>query len=328
MLPRSRYALAVAALIVVPSLQLITSAVLLWLTAQALALATWPVRRLRPAWRIAVLVPVAGLIASLTFWYPREPVGLKAFVTLFCMVPFVKLLDLHVGADDWRTRTPGAWLRFVVNPWVLVYRRHIEEPPRPRREAVPILARGITEIVAGAALLVLAFHLDLGRWSFWLEHTVKLLCAYLLVFDGGYVTITATLRLIGCNVLDQSREPILAVSPADFWRRYNRDAGRFLYEDIFLPVGGAHAPRRAILVAFAANGLLHEYLAWAIIGRVLGYQIAFFLVQGAAVALTFRLRPRGPGALAGWAATMVFMDVSAVLFLATVQEIIPWYSAR
>ena len=62
--------------------------------------------------------------------------------------------------------------------------------------------------------------------------------------------------------------PLAARTPADFRRRYNRDAGQFFYENVFKPIGGLHAPAREIILSFLLNGLYHEYLFRVVIGRV------------------------------------------------------------
>jgi hypothetical protein len=295
-------------------------------TAFVAALATWPARALGATARATLLAIVGAALLSLTISFPRSPVALKAVVTLSCVILTAKLLDLHVDAAGWRGRRLRQWVGFLVNPLVLVYRVHLLQPARPRAASARLLARGIVEISAGAALLWWAFHSDLSRYGFWVEHTVKLVGAYLCVFDGTFVAVTGALRLLGCHVIDHSRDPAFAVSPADFWRRYNRDAGLFLYEDVFKPLGGMRSPRWGIVWVFLVNGLLHEYIAWAMIGRVMGYQVAFFLLHGIAVAATFRWRPRGVSAVAGWLATVVFLVASSVLFFGSINQILGWYS--
>ena len=179
---------------------------------------------------------------------------------------------------------------------------------------------------AGALLLVWSLHADLQTVSFWLDHAVKAAAIYLLVLDGGFVLLTGLCRLMGSNVIDFARHPVLARTPADFWRRYNREAGQFLYADVYHPLGGVHRPIAGILAVFAVNGALHEYLAVVMTGAVAGYQTAFFLLQGAAVALTWRWRPRGVLALCSWACTLAFMLVTSVLFFESADQFIDWYS--
>ena len=80
-----------------------------------------------------------------------------------------------------------------------------------------------------------------------------------------------------------------------------------------------------MLVVFAASAAIHEYLFAVALGRVEGYQSAFFLAQGVAAALTMRLRPRGPAAAVGIAATLAFNLATSVLFFASVDGMVPFY---
>ena len=77
---------------------------------------------------------------------------------------------------------------------------------------------------------------------------------------------------------------------------------------------------------FGLSALIHEYLFSIAIGRVQGYQTAFFLLQGFAVAATARLKARGWTAAPWLAATLGFNLVSSVLFFASVNGLVPFYS--
>jgi D-alanyl-lipoteichoic acid acyltransferase DltB (MBOAT superfamily) len=151
----------------------------------------------------------------------------------------------------------------------------------------------------------------------------------LLTFYAGLeglliVTVTCA-RLLGVQARDVLERPVLAVTPADFWRRYNRVIGQFLHEDVFLRVGGFRAPLRATMITFVISALAHEYLFGIAIGRVEGWQTAFFLVQGLAVAATVRLKPRGPWVFVSTAMTLAFNIATSFLFYASVDAVSPWW---
>ena len=59
-----------------------------------------------------------------------------------------------------------------------------------------------------------------------------------------------------------------------------------------------------------------------------GYQAAFFLVQGVAVAATMRLKPRGAAAAVSVVLTLAFNLASGVLFFASVNQVVPFYVNR
>jgi hypothetical protein len=63
-------------------------------------------------------------------------------------------------------------------------------------------------------------------------------------------------------------------------------------------------------------------------GRVLGYQLAFFSLQGIGATLTARWRPTGIQALVSRSATVLFMLACSGLFLASVDAVVPWFQRR
>jgi hypothetical protein len=79
------------------------------------------------------------------------------------------------------------------------------------------------------------------------------------------------------------------------------------------------------VAVFVVSALVHEYVFSMAIGRVQGYQTAFFMIQGIAVAATLRARPRGAAAVAAVAATFAFNVASGVLFFASVNRVLPFY---
>jgi len=119
---------------------------------------------------------------------------------------------------------------------------------------------------------------------------------------------------------------MLASSPAEFWRRYNRPVQQFFHDDLFLPWGGRRAPIRVTFSAFVVSALVHEYVFGIIVGRVQGYQTLFFLIQGLAVIATLRARPHRGMKWIARAATLTFNLVSSVLFFASLNQILPFYS--
>lgn len=201
-------------------------------------------------------------------------------------------------------------------------RVHHLEPLLPRAESARMLLVSVAEVLAGVALFAAA---DAYPMPFLAEHTLKMVALYLACLHGGMRAIAAAVWLGGQRARDPSVHPILAVTPADFWRRHNRIVGQALYENVFLRVGGLRHPVRGTLAAFAVNGLLHEYLATAMVGRVLGYQLAFFALHGVAVVATMRARPRGAMAGLGRASTLGFNLATGILFALSLDPVMGLY---
>jgi D-alanyl-lipoteichoic acid acyltransferase DltB (MBOAT superfamily) len=120
--------------------------------------------------------------------------------------------------------------------------------------------------------------------------------------------------------------PYLARTPADFWRRYNRNFQQFFAEDLFKSLDHRLGGPARIVIVFLFSAVLHEYVFGIATGRIQGYQTAFFLLQGVAVAGTARARPIGRLAILWAAATAVFMLLSSMVFFASMQGVVPFYA--
>jgi hypothetical protein len=117
-------------------------------------------------------------------------------------------------------------------------------------------------------------------------------------------------------------------------RTGHRPVHEFFDEDLLKRARGSRrrgsgAPVvRASILAFIVSAAVHEYVIAVPLGRVQGYQTAFFLVQGAAVAATLRVKPRGRHAAPWIAATFAFNVVTSVLFFASLDGVVPFYQHR
>jgi hypothetical protein len=301
-----------------------THAALVLVLATAASLCAWPLRTVGRPRRALALGALAALLLPLPFLLPPETsLGWRIAVGAGIPVLVLKLRDLHIGASWWCTQRGRRWVLTVVVPFVLVPRAQDAAPRPSTRHFVRQLAIGLVEVGIGWALLRAAQDVDWTQVGFAAEHVTRVLLLYLVGFDGGLAVLGALLGLVGLARLPFTRHPIVAITPADFWRRYNLEAGRWFHHDVFVPAAGRRHPVRATLLTFLVSGLLHEYLAAVLLGRVQGYQLACFLLHGLAVVLTFRLRPRGATRLVGGALTFSFVMAAAVLFFASIENIAP-----
>jgi hypothetical protein len=55
------------------------------------------------------------------------------------------------------------------------------------------------------------------------------------------------------TALEPMARPELAPTSAEFWRRWNRPAQQFFYEDVFKPCGGLRAPVRGALASLSVR---------------------------------------------------------------------------
>jgi hypothetical protein len=274
-----------------------------------------------PRARVATIFAIAPALLALPLLVPSGrpwSAFVRFFAGIHCALIWMKMWDFHLAFERCGRPRALSFLTFVGlgNPMHHVWRRVRSEPgPGTRRSAVRLL-RGVAEFTLGLALMRWAFGADLGRYGFWLDHSVKFLSLYPLL-EGTGMVIAALARIAGLPARDFFRDPIVSRTPAEFWRRYNRPVNQFFYENVFRPLAKRKAPLRGALLAFLLSGALHEYLLAIAIHRVEGYQMGFFLLHGVAAIATVRLKPTGAWAVGAAALNVLFTLGSLAIFSAS-----------
>jgi hypothetical protein len=277
--------------------------------------------------RAAAVIGLIGIVLLTPLLAPVDRPVLRLGSSMVAITMTVKLVDLLFHTS--RRRRPGIreYAAFLPNPFGHVLRR-LDDEPRPswRSDLLRAASSAVGAVVLSVGFAGL-FLVDWRRYPFLAEHSAKV-----LAFFGSLTLLAAVAssawRLAGGRARDAMNFPVLARTPAELWRRYNRPAAQFFHEDVFLPLGGRRRPVLAVIGVFVVSAAVHEYVFWPPIGRVQGYQTAFFLVQGLAVLLTRRLRPRGLSAAVGILGTLAFNLITSVLFFASVGQFIPFYDSR
>jgi hypothetical protein len=235
----------------------------------------------------------------------------------------VKVYDLHRTCGPSVRPTLGAYIAYLPN-WLSVVWRKLHATPHPTRgENTRRLCVALIQAAAAGALFVWVLRLDWSPCPFLVEHSVKVFAFFLVLIPVTHA-YTALWRLCGGRGLDAMDRPLLAVTPADFWRRYNRPAQQFFHDHVYRRIRGS--PLRAIVITFVVSAIIHEYVFDIAVSRVQGYQTIFFLLQGAAVAATIRFRPTGRWVWPAIAATFFFNLTSSIFFFASVQGVVPFYA--
>lgn len=272
--------------------------------------------------RIALLLPLASITLALPAFVDGPP-HVRLYVAMACWTLAAKIWDLHRGASLGRVPGWGNWLGYLASPFSMVERR-LSAEPRPRGRAAALLAWEGALAAGIAAGLFALLHVTLPR-TFALEHAV-LAAAGVLAMTGGMDLLFAGWVAAGGRGRRIMDRVWLARTPADFWRRWNRPIGQFLFEDVARPAAGRRL-RSGLMFAFAVSAVIHEYIAAIAIGRVQGFQAAFFLIQGVAVACTARIEPRGPWAVPAGLLTVAFNLASSLLVFASLRQIFRWYAS-
>jgi hypothetical protein len=293
--------------------------------AYAAATAFFPALVLAQGKRIRALIVLCLPILLSPCLIPLDRHLVRFVAAVLAVSLIVKLVDLNVGLRKTGTPALRTFLGFLLNPFSFVQRKLAAEPRLSRRQNFLRLLGGLVGLLAGVAVMTVLFHLDWRSCPFVTEHCAKVGGLYLAVLPG-LAAAAAAWRLMGGSAREPMDHPELAVTPADFWRRYNRLIQQFFFEDVFRPLGGQRAPVRATFLVFAISAVLHEYLFSIAIGRVQGYQTLFFLLQGLVVIATQRVRPRDWRRLPWMAGTLVFNMASSVLFFASMNGIVEFYA--
>jgi MBOAT, membrane-bound O-acyltransferase family len=301
---------------------------LAWSVASSAALAGsmyFVIVRSRGIWRyVAVSATCAAVF--LTPWVIPGERAIGRLLAGMCAVAVIgKVIDLGVGAK--RNFVPG-WGKFVgylAHLSLIVLRKADREPVTSRsadlKRILVCFINGCVGMLAVAGI----WSMDWRGLPFALEHVAKVFAFYLLlmpVSTAGAVVY----RLFGLPTVEPMNNPIGAATSAEFWRRWNRAAAQFFYEDVFKPLGGYRRPIRNTMLTFLVSGLIHEYLFDQAAGRIQGLQLCFFLVQGLAAVLTWKIRPRGWRRAPWVVGTLMFNLATSVLFFASGNEIVPFYS--
>ena len=277
--------------------------------------------------RVPWIIPAGTCILMMTspWLIPAESPMPRFLASVGAAMLALKFIDVSL---DLGRRTEVTWrahVEFLANPFTHV-RRCLPNEHRPSMEEnrARLLRASIT-CAASIAALVGCFKLDWSELPFLAEHVSKV-TALMLAIGSGLAAAAATWRLTGGVARDFMDGPFVARTPADFWRRYNRNVQQFFSQNVFSGSRSRRAPIRTMLLVFALSAILHELVFLAAVGRVQGYQTAFFAVQGLAAAATARVKVRG-WLTAPWVAgTLAFNLLSSVLFFASIDAVVPFYS--
>jgi MBOAT, membrane-bound O-acyltransferase family len=289
------------------------------------ALAFFPALCLRGPFRTLSWLLCSAFVALSPCLVPLRFPEWRFLSTLAAIGLLAKLYDLFWSGDYAFRQGLCFYFLWLPNSLWLVVRRI--PPPHARRDDWNRLGVACILTAAGVAVLVGIFACDWSDTSFAWEHSVKVIATFSTVVCFARMA-AAAYRLSGGAALDPMLAPAGASTPAEFWRRWNRPAQQFLETYAFRPAGGLHHPVRATLVTFAISAAVHEYVFGIASGRLQGWQVLFFLVQGVAAAASMRLRLTGWRLALGQCLTVTFNLATSVFFFQSVNSVLPFYSPR
>jgi hypothetical protein len=272
------------------------------------------------AWLVSSMI-----VAASPCLIPQNSPVQRLIAAMVAIGLLVKLYDLFRSSDGNCPVGLRFYLAWLPNFFWLVACK--VPPSYPRNRDLKRLLRMSLLTTSSIATFVLVFRWDWDVYPVALEHGVKVVATYWVVVSVVGLGAVAY-RLLGGLALDPMKTPVAAATPAEFWRRWNRPAQQFLQEHVFRPVGGFRRPMVATFATFVVSAAVHEYLFDIAVGRLQGWQTAFFLMQGAVTALTLRLRPIGWQRALGTLLTLSFNLATAVLFFQSVNAVFDFYAQR
>ena len=287
--------------------------------------AVW-LRRIPGNPRWAGFVLLTGLLFACPLFVPDQwhnlPRGVVATVTVYFWLKaldgisrFPEGGDTRVGGHLWQMLNLGS---LVAAPW------HEGVPATPTHERLREVLVWLAAFAAAGGLLLAAFRVDWRGASFLVEHAAKSVGIACLILSSMNLH-GALWRLAGVRSLHSPATALIACSPAEFWRRWNRPLGEWLHCHVFRRVARPGTRTGAILITFGVSGLLHEYVIGMITERFSGFPTAFFLVQGVAVAATFGVTIKPRWSLAARALTIAFNVCSSTLLFLPFNRVMPFY---
>jgi MBOAT, membrane-bound O-acyltransferase family len=290
-----------------------------------IALAAFPLllRRVPFAW-----IAQAGtclLILWSSWLIPADSPMLRFVASISAAMLAMKVIDVSIDLRQGRVLVWKDYADFLTNPFTLVRRSLELERRPPRKESLIGLVKGAVGCAICMALLLGLFKVNWSNSHFLVEHVAKVV-ALMLALTYALAAAAAIWRLSGGVARDFMDKPFSARTPAEFWRRYNRNVQQFFWQDLFKGNGGRRSPIRSMLFVFALSAILHEWIFYSAIGRVQGYQAAFFILQGLAAAATARVKVQGGRAIPWVAGTLIFNLLSSVLFFASINGVTRFYS--
>jgi hypothetical protein len=275
--------------------------------------------------RVALIVAVTVVLLA-PFVVPAAGRTLRFIISCASVIIVMKLWDLYTHIRTGEAIPASRLMPFLLNAFCVVLRKEDQERRPPRQRVVVDLVYGMIGSFLGLTAVVTLPLIPWSDYSLLVEHSIKAPVVFLAIL-AWFRMIIAVIRLLGGRMRDFSESPLRAVTPADFWRRYNRVFHQYFHENVFKRVGGRRSAAAVIVFIFLLSAAIHEYVFGIAIGRVQGFQSTFFVLQGVAVAATMRVRPRGRLRVAVWTtATLTFNLFTSIFFFLSFHAIAPLYT--
>jgi len=231
-----------------------------------------------------ILLVVTIFIADLLFLHEQPILKMLAIIaTTFAGMKVITVAESYKGKE--LTLKLNQWLVFAVG-WAGMRAQPFETlGANPLPNAWPMIRFGISRIIAGLLLILLAHQVVLLPWDHNLIHilvSAVLLVALSLILHFGILSISAGMwRLQGVNAYLLFNAPLKSSSLTEFWgRRWNIAFSEMTAITIFRPLKSKVGDGAALMLAFIFSGLLHELALSVPVNNGYGLPLLYFIIQG------------------------------------------------
>lgn len=106
-------------------------------------------------------------------------------------------------------------------------------------------------------------------------------------FAGYSYMAMGIAKTLGIDLINNFKQPYLAISITDFWRRWHISLSRWLKENVYIPLGGSRCSKARnyfnIFVTFLVSGIWHganwTFIVWGMIHGIVQIIEKFFHLQ-------------------------------------------------
>jgi hypothetical protein len=237
-------------------------------------------------------------IAAVYFIFHNDHPILKMLAIIATTFSGMKVIAVTEGYKNRPlTLSFKQWLTYAIG-WAGMRAQPFETLGQPALpNAWPMVRFGISRIVAGALLILLAHWLVALQLDSSLTHylvTPILLVALSLILHFGLLSISAGMwRFSGVNTYYLFRQPANALSLTELWsKRWNIAFSEMTSVAIFRPLKNKTGAAVALMVSFIFSGLLHELALSLPVNSGYGLPTLYFVIQGLLVLIEKLLQSR------------------------------------
>lgn len=279
---------------------------------------------LSAVWCLVAAVLACPLLIPPTGVGPRAVAAVISADVAFKMVDYFRRWDRLDGRTVLRNYY-GLLIPFpafaVVDP---DHRRRRRGPVNPWPQVARVVL-GTAGAVGAVVVLKVVSVSPVVRSNFAVNHALMLVM-FVVAIESLSRALCGLEHLAGFDTTPIVRNAYLSRTVSEFWRRYNHRIHEWLYRNVFQTAGGRRAPVRSVLLVFLVSGVFHELMFGIATSRFIGYQFAFFTLQGPASRRLERFARRGglAGKVVAHGSTILFLAVTSVLFFDGVNRVFPF----